>query len=219
MNNTAKKYILIVCGFMIVGISCAFALKAAIGVGAWDALAKSISDITHIEVGTIGMLFNIGCVIGQILILQKDFKPIQLLQIPLSILLGTIINFVLYDLLIFTIDSYAWNIVMYLCASTVSAFGISIIMLLDEVTFALEGFCMAISKRLPIKFSIMRQLVDVISILTTIILKYLFDIPWAIGLGTIIGMLTFGPTLGIFMKWLKPKLIQMNLLDVPHRKQ
>lgn len=198
---------------MIVGTGCAFTLKANVGVGAWDSLAKSTSDITGIEVGTAGIIFNSCCVLGQILILKKKFRLIQLLQLPLSILLGSVINFVLYTLLVFPFDSLIGGIIMYILASTVCAFGVSIVMLLDEVTFALEGFCMALTSVIPVKFYVVRQSADVLSIIVVVIMTLALQIPWSIGIGTIIGMLTFGPTLGIFMKLFKPILKKQNLLN------
>ncbi len=213
MNKTMKRYLLIIIGFMIVGTGAAFTLKANVGIGAWDALAKSTSDIIHLEVGTMGMIFNCSCVVGQIIILRKKFKPIQLLQIPFSILLGTVINFVLYDLLVFNFDTFIGGIIMYVIASIVCAFGVSIVMVLDEVTFALEGFCMAITSLIDKKFHVIRQLADVLSVLVVVILTLIFDIPWSIGVGTIIGMLIFGPLLGIFMKLLKPILKKHNFLN------
>lgn len=213
MNKNIKRYTLIVLAFMIVGTACAFTLKSGIGVGAWDAMAKSVSDLIHIEVGTMGMIFNCACVVGQILILRKKFKWIQLLQIPLSVLLGTVINFVFYELLVFPFDSFIGGIVMYIIASTVCAFGVAIVMLLDEVTFALEGFCMALTELMPVKFHIIRQSADVLSVLIVVVLTLVFDISWSIGVGTIIGMLTFGPTLGIFMKLFKPVLKKQGLLN------
>ncbi|MEG0365991.1 MAG: hypothetical protein RR585_04090 [Coprobacillus sp.] len=213
MNKNIKRYILIVLAFMIVGTGCAFTLKANVGIGAWDALAKTTSDIIHIEVGTMGMAFNCLCVIGQIIILRKNFKLIQLLQIPLSVLFGTVINFVLYDLLVFPFDSFIGGVALYLVASTVCAFGVSIVMLLDEVTFPLEGFCVAITTIVPMKFHITRQLADVFSVIAIVILTLVFSVPWSIGIGTIIGVLIFGPSLGIFMKLLKPVLKRHNLLN------
>lgn len=213
MNKAIKRYILIVLAFMTVGTACAFTLKSGIGVGAWDAMAKSVSDLIHIEVGTMGMIFNCSCVVGQILILRKKFRWIQLLQIPLSVLLGTVINFVFYELLVFEFQSFLGGIFMYMLASTVCAFGVSIVMLLDEVTFALEGFCMALTELMSVKFHIIRQSADVLSVLVVVILTLIFDISWSIGVGTILGMLTFGPTLGIFMKIFKPILKKQGLLN------
>lgn len=208
-----KRYILIVLAFMIVGTGCAFTVKANVGIGAWDALAKSTSDIASIAVGTAGMIFNCSCVLGQIIVLRKDFKLIQLLQIPLSVVLGIVVNFVYYNLLVFPFDSFIGGVIMYTLATEVCAFGVSIVMLLDEVTFALEGFCMALTRILPFKFSSIRQAVDVITIIVIFILTYLFHIPLSVGVGTIIGMLIFGPSLGIFMKLFKPILKKRNLLN------
>ena len=202
MNRNVKRYIIIILGFIITGTGSALTLKAGIGVGAWDALAKSTSDLIGIEVGTAGILFNSSCVLGQILILRKQFRLRQLLQIPFSILLGTVINFMVYHILTFPFDSFGGGIVLYLCASTLAAFGVSIVMLLDEVTFALEGFCMALTKLLPFKFSTIRQAVDVISILVIIGLTLSAHISWSIG-----------PTLGIFMKLFKPILKRHQLLN------
>ncbi|MEG0368221.1 MAG: hypothetical protein RR585_15360 [Coprobacillus sp.] len=159
------------------------------------------------------MILNCSCVLGQILILRKKFKIVQLLQIPLSILLGIVINFVLYDLLVFSFESFIGGIVMYVIATIICAFGVSIVMLLDEVTFALEGICMAITTLIPAKFHVVRQSADVLSVIVIIILTFIFSIPWSIGIGTIIGTLIFGPLLGIFMKLLKPVLKKQNLLN------
>lgn len=212
MSNNTKRYLFIVLGFMIVGVGCALTMKANVGVGAWDALAKTTYDMSGLAVGTAGIIFNSCCVLGQLIILRKKFKPIQILQIPLSILLGVIVNFVLYHLLRFPFDSFVGGCIMYFLASTISAIGVSIVMLLDEVTFALEGFCMALTSIIPMKFSSIRQAVDIICIIILIILKLTLNLPWSIGAGTIIGMLTFGPTLGIFMKLFKPILKKQGVL-------
>ncbi|MFR7590447.1 MAG: YczE/YyaS/YitT family protein [Longibaculum sp.] len=205
-----KKYLVIVFGFIIVGIGFAFTLKANVGVGAWDALSASLNSLTGIEVGTLGMILNVACVLGQIIILRKDFKLIQLLQIPLSILLGSVINFVLYDVLIFPFDSFLGGIIMYIVSTEVCVIGVALIMVLDEVTFALEGFCDALTRIIPYKFHTIRQFADILSFCIIIILTFFTHIPWSIGIGTIIGMVIFGPSLGVFMKLFK-NINQINI--------
>lgn len=205
-KSMIKKYMIVVFCFIIVGIGAAFTLKANVGVGAWDALAASLSYISGIEVGTVGMVCNISCVFGQMLILKKDFKPIQLLQIPLSVLLGMVINFVLYDILVFPFNSFVGGIIMCVIATEVCAIGVSLVMVLDEVTFALEGFCDALTKVIPLEFHKIRQWADVLSFLAIVVITLLNDIPWSIGIGTIISMVIFGPSLGVYMKVLKKRL-------------
>ena len=51
-----KKYLLVVIAFMVVGVGCALTMKANVGVGAWDALAKTTNDMTGIAIGTAGMI-------------------------------------------------------------------------------------------------------------------------------------------------------------------
>lgn len=203
-----KKYLLITLGIIIVGVGFAFTLKANVGVGAWDAMAVSLNSLIGIDVGTLGMFLNIACVLGQIIILRKKFKPIQLLQIPLSILLGVVINFVVYDILTFTFDSFIGGVVMNIISTEVCVIGVALIMALDEVTFALEGFCAAIATLLPIEFHVIRQWVDILSLGVIVIVTLIGNIPWSIGIGTIIGVLIFGPSLGVFMKMFKKILIK-----------
>lgn len=148
VTTQIRRYTALTILIMLTGIGSAFSLKAAIGVGAWDAVTQSISFLGDMKVGTVGMIMNCLCVLGQILFLRKDFKWINLLQIPVSILLGLVINFILYDLLSgFTIENYMVNLVMLVCSYIYLSIIVGAIMTLNLVTFSLEGFCMAIAKK------------------------------------------------------------------------
>lgn len=209
-----KRIVVLILGVVVVACSSALTLKAAIGVGAWDALAQTGSSVTGIEVGTIGMCCNFLCIFIQIAVLRKKFKPIQLLQIPVCILLGVIVNFMLYEVYSsFTITAYWMNVALLILGYIVSAFAVGMVMVLDIVTFALEGACMAVSKVTGKKFHVLRQSVDVISILLVIIIVLAIDVPLAVREGTIIGMFLFGPMMGIFMKLQKPIFKKLGLID------
>lgn len=197
------RYILILIGYVIAGAAIAFDMRVNIGVGPWDALSKLISEYTQIKVGTIGILMNCACILVQILVLRKDFKKIQLLQVPFSIILGLITNFIYYRLNL-NIDNIYLKIPMFILGSSICAFGVAIVMLADRITFSLEGMCMAISETFQKKFFIIRQSVDVISLIVTVLLTVIFYLNWTIGIGTIISTLCFGPILGFFMKVLNP---------------
>lgn len=209
-----KRITLLIIGVAIVGGSSALTLKAAIGVGAWDALAQTGSLVSGIEVGTIGMCFNFLCILVQIIVLRKKFKIIQLLQIPVSILLGIIINFMLYRVYnLFIIDTYWLNVLLLILGYIISAFAVGMVMVLDIVTFALEGACMAVSKVSGKKFYIIRQSVDVAAVLLVITIALVTGVSLAVREGTVIGMLIFGPMMGLFMKLQKPLLKKFHLID------
>ena len=63
------------------------------------------------------------------------------------------------------------------------------------------------------KFHVLRQGVDVVSILLVIIIVIITDVPLAVREGTIIGMFLFGPMMGIFMKLQKPVFKKFGLID------
>lgn len=208
-----KKYMALVMIVMCTGLACALSLKAAIGVGAWDAFAQALSSILHIKVGTMGMILNCSCIVGQLVILKKEFRPIQLLQVLVSIILGSVVNFMLYDILVFEINTYFVRLALILLAYVLCAIFVGGIMVLDLVTFPLEGLCMALEKVLPFKFSQIRQAVDVICIVIGVVLSLLLNVPLAVREGTIIGMVLFAPLMGKFMEIEKPLFKKWGLID------
>jgi uncharacterized membrane protein YczE len=207
---------ILVCCLMIITVSfgASLTLKAAIGVGAWDALALTGSSINGIQVGTVGMIFNFICIFIELIILKKDFKIKHALQIVLCFIIGCTINLFFYDILGgIDLSNYFVRVTILILGYVINAFTVAVIMLLDVVTFALEGACMAISNKLGFKFHVFRQVVDILCIIISIILALIFDVPLAIREGTLIGMLIFGPIMGIFMKLLKPIFKKYDLTD------
>lgn len=198
----------------IVGISASLTLKVAIGVGAYDALAQSISFLSGIKVGTIGMILNCSCVLGQWILLRKNFTLRHLLQVPMSILIGVVINLFLYDILSsIIIESYIIKLVILVIALTILSSVIGAVMVLDLVTFPFEGFCMALAKRTKLKFVTIRQSGDFLSILLVVLLTFGFSLPLTIREGTIIAMLMLAPLMGFFMKRIRPIFREFNLID------
>lgn len=195
-----KRYIALVILVSLAGCGAALSLKAAIGVSAWDALTQTFSDFIHIKVGTMGMILNCSCIVGQIIILKKDFKPIQLLQAVVSIILGSVINFMLYEVYTFELTAYWQNIALLVLAYILMAMLVGAVMTLNIVTFALEGLCMALERITPFEFAKIRQAVDVISIILCFILSFTLKLPLAVREGTVIGMIMFAPLMGQFMK-------------------
>lgn len=209
-----KKMIILILGVVGTAFGASLTLKAAIGVGAWDSLAQAGNYITNIPVGTVGMVFNFTCIFIQIVILKSKFKKLQLLQIVVSIILGTMVNFFVYDVLgMLTISSYVMNIVLLVVGYVVCSFAVGLVMTLDVVTFALEGACMSITHVVDKPFAVLRQYVDIISIVIVLGASFLLDVPLAIREGTIIGMLIFAPMMGVFMKIQKPILQKMDVID------
>lgn len=215
-----KRITFLTAFIIMVGFGAAVSLKAAIGVGAWDALAQSFSFLTGLKVGTVGMIFNSSCVLGQILILRRNFKWSQLLQVAVSLLLGTVVNFFLYGVLDnFTIASYWLNLLLLVVALVIIAFAVGSVMLLDVVTLALEGLCMAISRVTGKGFAKIRQWADILFILVILALTFGFSLPPTLREGTVISMLIFSPMMGFFMEKMRPVYQRLDLLAAEPAKE
>ena len=209
----SKKIIILTIIVCFLSVGVALTLKAEIGVGAWDALLAAISNIIDVPIGTVGMVLNFILIFAQIIILRSNFRKIQLLQFPISILLGLVINFMFYEVFsMLTLESYVMKLVTLLLGYVIIAFSVAGVMVLDVIFFPVEGFTMAISDTINKKFYVIRQLVDVISVVTALLLIIPFNQPLVVREGTIIGVIIFGPLLGVFMKILKPIFKKYDLI-------
>ena len=188
-------------GSVIVGAAAALTMKADIGLGSYDALTMSISVMSGIKVGTVGMIMNVSCAFLQIILMKKDYKPILLLQLVYSWLLGLTINLFYYDIFAsLSFSSYIVRLLVLLAGILILSFGVGLTMSSGMVGYPLEGSCLQIGKKIGRPFAKVRQDVDFICIFIILILYFFFGGPLSIREGTIIFAVAFGPLMGWNMK-------------------
>lgn len=209
-----KKSLFTAFFIIVAATGVALGLKAAVGVGAWDAFSQATSMVTGIKVGTFSMMMNISCVLVQVVVLKKDFKVISFLQIFMAILLGFFVNIVFYEVLAnVIIDSYLINMAIYMGSLLVIIMAVALIMSINFLSFPLEAACMAIATKTRLKFGTIRQLVDVFSIVGALLIAISFQNPIPVREGTIIGMLLFGPLIAWFIPRFQPLVKKLGLVD------
>lgn len=191
----------------------ALALRVSVGVDAWAAFSQSMADLCSLKVGTMEMILNCICVFLQLCILKKKFSAFQLMQIPLSVIIGIVINYVYYEVLVFDFTNYLLRLIIICLFYIASASSVAAIMLINKVTYPLEGLCMAISNKTTRPFHVLRQWSDILCIVLSLAISLCFSLPFIVREGTIIGMLLFGPVLGFAMKHEKKYLEKLNLIE------
>lgn len=212
MTKIINKFILVTISIILTAIGASLALKAAIGVGAWDALSQSTSIVLGIKVGTFSMLMNLSCVLIQLLILRKDFKINHVLQIFVAVLLGNIVNFMFYNVFSkLTVNSYSVSLLLFILSMILVSVGVATIMATNLTSFPLEGACMVIAQKINKNFGTVRQFVDIVSIALALGITFVFKNRITVREGTVIGMIIFGPLLDFLIKLMKPKLIKLDL--------
>lgn len=210
--NLFKRSVFVLLGVILVSFGASLTLKAAVGVGAWDAVSQSVSLLTGIKVGTFAMFLNGSCVVGQLIVLHKNFNVSRILQIGVAILLGVFVNYFYYDLFgSIVLDTYWIRLVTFIIAMIILSFAVAAVMVIDVVTFPLEALCMVVTNKTGWNFSKLRQWVDIGSIIFSLAITFLLAQPLVVREGTVIGMFMFGPLLGFFMHKLEPSFKKLNL--------
>jgi len=213
MKKMILTFLFISLNIVITGIGASLGIKAAVGVGAWDALSQSVSTVIGMKIGTFSMLLNISCVVVQLLMLGKRFKPIALLQVFVAILLGYVVNYMYYTIYAnLVIDSYFINLGIYIVSVFIIVIGVANIMAMNFISFPLEGACIVISDRFKLNFGKVRQWADIISIVIALLVAFIFQDTITVGVGTVIGMLLFGPLLDRIMHFVRPRLEKVGLV-------
>lgn len=200
-----KHVILEVLGCSITAIGAAGCMKMAIGTGTFDALSLCISSMTGLKVGTLSMLINFLFIALQFILLGKQFKTMFLLQIPMSVLLGELINLFYYNVFAHIEPAqYPVRLGLFALFVIIVAIGVSLVMSSGMIGLALEGACLAVADRLNLSFGTVRQAFDFFCITSVILLWFLADASLSVREGTVIMALIFGPMLTAFMKPISP---------------
>lgn len=208
-----KKYLALTLVVIIAAMGPSLTIKAAVGLGAFDALNQSLAYLTGFRVGDILTVLQLVFVAIQLLILKKNATIRIFLQIPLAAIFGQLINFYLYTVLgSFEVDNYLARMAMFLIGIVWVAFFISAIMALDIVTMPVESLSMVLANTINKSFGFVRQAFDVIFVVLALVLTFMFSLPLTIREGTIIAAIIFGPLMGIFIPIISKQFIKWDLI-------
>lgn len=218
--QTLKKYLTLVLLLLLASMGTALTLKAAVGVGPFDALNQTLAFVLDgrlgdfsVRVGDVVTVVQLLMVIAQFLILRRNAHWRLLLQVPLSALFGQFINLFFYEVYIFEVENYIIRVVMLIVGTVWVAFFIGAIMVLDLVTMPVESFAMVLSQSINKDFGRVRQVMDIIFIFISLALTLWFSVPFTIREGTIVSALIFGPCLSLFMPKIEQVFKKWNLVE------
>ena len=144
-SKSSDTYIYEVRNFaMTIGI--ALSVKSNLGVSLVSSIPYTITCVWGLEMGKSTILFHVIFVLIQLLLLQKNFKPVQLLQVPIGIVFGYFTTFCNYIVSFLpTPDNLIFRIVMALASAVFIAFGIFLYLPADLIPLAGEGCMQAVS--------------------------------------------------------------------------
>lgn len=210
--ETAKRYSLCITGLFFAALGVAFTKHGELGVSPISSVANVMSyrfDI--LSLGTWLIIWNCILIIGQIVILRKQFQLIQLLQVPLSFLFGWFTNFGMWVVSFIPVNFYSIRLVMVIVGVVVLGFGISLTVIANVIMNSGEAFVKAVSDQIHKEFGNVKIAFDVLCVIMALILSLLFFDFTIVGTreGTIISALLTGMVVKFFTKRLQKPLTQV----------
>lgn len=188
------------------GIGVALTKHGELGVSPISSVANVVSlKFTFLSFGTWLTISNCVLLLGQVILLRKNFKPFQLLQIPLSFLFGYFTDFGLYLASFIPTDIYIVKLLLVICGIVVLGFGITLGVIANVILNSGEAFVKALSDVTHKEFSNVKIFFDVSWVVLSIVLSLIFFNGSLLGTreGTIISAIFTGVAVKIWLKFIK----------------
>lgn len=198
--------VLIYCfGLFLMALGVAFSVNSNLGVSPVNSLPYVVSQIIHVQMGSCVTAIFCFYILLQIILLRKDFKPINLLQIVFSTIFGYFVDFAKMLVGDFAIPTYFGQLAMLAISIVLIAVGVLLYMDVELVPMPMEGLSSTIAKKLNKPFPTMKTVIDCLVVITGVVLCFVFfgrlD---GIREGTIITAAVTGKLIAIFKKPISP---------------
>ena len=170
-----KRYLLLLVGLSIMAFGVAFSIKASLGTSPISSVPYVVSLFAPLTVGTATIVMHCVFILLQILILRRNYHPIQLMQLPVAVFFGYLTDFGVWAVRGIHCSTYWQQWIVCLIGILLVAAGVSLEVKAGVVVLAGEGVVLAICKVLPkIKFGYMKVGFDVTLVVIACILSFTF---------------------------------------------
>ena len=169
-----RKYLILCIGLTVMSFGVAFSIRAGLGTSPISSLPYVVSRFTPLSVGTATIAMHVTLILLQILLLRRQYDPVQLLQLPVALVFGG-----LTDLSVWVLGNLGSDVYLVrwgLCAIGILlvGIGVSLEVASGTVTLAGEGMVLAVCQVFGTKFANTKVGFDVTLVATASLLSFLF---------------------------------------------
>lgn len=188
-----KKLFVLIIGLFVLAFGIALSAKSGIGVSPSASLSYVLSRIFPFSMGTFTMAVNVVFIIVQIILLRKDFKLLNLLQLAVVFAFGYFTDLTLKIVEPMEINAYWLRLLLCIASCIIMAMGVFLEVKAALIVMPSEGAISAIADKLHLDFGIVKIIMDclfiVISCAVSLIVFHGFN---GVREGTIIAALLVG---------------------------
>ena len=136
-------------GLLILAFGVAFAINSNLGISPVNSVPYVVHLVSGINMGMLVTLFFLLLIVMQIILLRRNFKPIDLTQIIFSTIFGYFVNVARAIVGDFTIPTYAGQLLMLAISIVLIAIGVSMYLEAKLISLPAEGIILAIIQKYP----------------------------------------------------------------------
>lgn len=203
VTNKTVRYLFFVIGVMINSFGVALITKAALGTSPISSVPYVLSLKFTPTLGEFTFVMNLAFIALQPILLRRDYKPIQLLQVFVNLLFSWFIDVSMNLLGWFEPQNIVVELIALLLGCAVLGFGISIEVAPRVLMVPGEGIVQAIAKVSGWRFGTVKVNFDAALVILAVSLSLLFfHRLQGLGVGTIVSALTVGRFVNIYNRHL-----------------
>ena len=148
-NNFFARLLVYLIGLFLTAFGAVFSINSRLGISPVSSLPYVLSLIFDTYIGIFIALLLVLFIFFQFLILRRDFKPIQLLQILSSFLYGFFVDIARLIVGDFFIPTYFGQLLMLAISVTLLACGIFLFITANLLPLSAEAFVHAVAQKYP----------------------------------------------------------------------
>ncbi len=192
-QNKIKRYLLFFVGLFVNALGVSLITKASLGTSPISSIPYVLSLNFPFTLGNFTIFFSIFLIVLQILILRKNFRIENILQIPVSIAFGYFIDLTMYLFFWVNPENYIVKVIALLVGCAVLGFGVYLEVVADVVMLPGESFVRAIVQTWNTNFGTTKICFDTSMAVIAAALSFVFaDSLNGVREGTIIAALLVG---------------------------
>lgn len=179
--NVMLRLVVLFCGFLAMALSIALMRTTGLGNSPISCIPATLSYFTPLTLGTWTFIMNAVFLLVQIVLLRRDFNPVQILQLPFTFVFAVMIDQLLPFCEMLPMDNYPEELIWNILGCFLLAMGVFLQVKASFVTLPGEGIVLAIAKTLNKPFSKCKVPFDTSMVVVSLIISF-------IGMGGLYGV-------------------------------
>ncbi|WP_294960409.1 DUF6198 family protein [Sulfurimonas sp.] len=155
-----KRVAVFILGLFITALGVAVLVKANLGVSPLSSVPYVYSLSTPLSIGELTIILESFFILLQIIILRKNYKLIQLVQLPAVIVFGYFIDFAMLIVVDLNPVLYIEQVFICIFACAVLSFGVFLLLKTHLTNLPIEGFALAVAQTYEKEFGTMKISID-----------------------------------------------------------